>query len=122
VTWNLHLVLRLELGYHKTPYHKLDHNVKSVRMKIYPRLERDRLQCDRKLSIDLRKPLPQNWVAPPEVEDIRFPWRRWWLDTTLNGVTTQKETTFPAAALGNSNIVNCFLYCCWLGTKEILLY
>ena len=115
-------MLSLVLGYHNTTYHKLDYNVKSVRMKIYPRIERDCLQCVRKLSIDLRKPLPQIWVAPSEVEGIRFPWRSWWLDTTLNGVTTQKETTFPAAAVGNSNIVNCFLYCCSLGTKEILLY
>jgi len=40
--------------------------------------------------------------STPEVEGIRFPWRSWWLDTTLRVKrdATQKETTFPAAALG----------------------
>jgi hypothetical protein len=91
-------------------------------MNIYVCLECDHMHCARKLSTVLRELLPQIWVTPPEVEGIRFPWKSWWLDTTLNGVTTQKEATFPAVALGNSTIVNCYLYCCSLGTKEFLLY
>jgi hypothetical protein len=87
-----------------------------VTMKIYCRLERDRMQCVRKLST-LSKKLLLSELGSLSWSCRRRPWRSWWLDAILNRVTTQKEPTFPAASLGTSNIFNFYLYCCSLGTN-----